>query len=130
MDNILKLRKAIIDDLGSTAPRLYYNYAPSGATFPYSVFLLDTVIGTDGMINADLTIDVADLGTDDTAVETLAGAIQNALDYEVYFSNGIAFESYAVSRSRIDEKDKNIMRIRLTFDIRAYETIETNGGQE
>ena len=129
MDNILKLRKAIIDDLGSTAPRLYYNYAPAGATFPYSVFLLDTVIGTDGMINADLTIDVADLGTDDTAVETLAGAIQNALDYEVYFSNGIAFESYAVSRSRIDEKDKNIMRIRLTFDIRAYETIETNGGQ-
>ena len=62
-------------------------------------------------------------------VETLAGAIQSALDYNVYFSNGIAFESYAVSRSRIDEKDKNIMRIRLTFDIRAYETIETNGGQ-
>lgn len=120
VDKNLKLRTAIADKLKNILPDVYYSHAPDGAGLPRAVFLIDTIEGEDGMLNADLSIDIADIGTDDTALETCAGKIQEALDYEVYFDEGIAFESYADTRSRIDENEKNIMRVRLTFNIRAY----------
>ena len=76
--------------------------------------------GEDEIQNCSLEINVVDYGTDSANVENMADEVQRAFSYEKYEDTDISFYSYIGNRSRVDEEDKKIQRIRLTVDLTCY----------
>ena len=69
----------------------------------------------------ELEVNVMDYGTDTSAAETLADAIQAAFDKNVVITDDIAVYFYIDRRNNPVEEDRNIIRRRLTFTTYLYE---------
>lgn len=116
----LKLRKALKDQMLTCIDDVYYGRAPSSATKPYAVFVVEENFTRDGCAVCTIIIDIADYGTDDTVIEQLADDIQEAFDHFHYLDISMSFTTYLDSRKPIPEDDKLILRRRIEFELRVY----------
>lgn len=90
---------------------------------PFGVYLLKLVRKEDGIEQYDLTLDVSGYSQDEDDVEAIADKIAAYMDYHCYLDDYQTWESYLTNRFSIEEKDVNIQRQRLTFELRYVERI-------
>lgn len=120
MSKILKIRKAVKSKLREHIDCVYYDHAPSKRENIFAVFNIEETAVIDGCTTVSLLIELSDYGTDDTAIETLADAIQSDFDHYHYLDESLEFMTYLDSRKSIPENDKLILRRRLEFELRVY----------
>lgn len=120
MSKTLKIRKAITAKLKERVTDVFYGHAPAKRETVFAVFNLEETDVIDGCTTVSLLVELSDYGADDTAIETLADAIQSDFDHHHYLDESLEFMAYLDSRKQIPEKDKLILRRRLEFELRVY----------
>lgn len=113
-----KLAKSKIDTLpGET----YYMRAPVDAVFPYKIINLRSInTGERQRYDYSMEIDVWDLAGDPKRVEEIADGIEDMLDGENYPTEMILATVFLDSRLVVDDPDKDIQHIKLTFLVQLY----------
>lgn len=116
-----KLRTLLRDLLQSACPRVWYGYASADTGTLHLVFNLQELIYEEGLSLQELEVNVMDYGTDTGPAETLADQLQRLLDHYQTLTEDFEVSLYREKRQPIYETDKQIIRRRLTFQVRLYE---------
>lgn len=124
MGKTTDLRKAIKAELDLTQGATYYRRAPADATMPYKVFDLRTInLGDTSRDDISLDVDIWDLSKDPKSVEDIADAIESLLNGLNLPQATVLPTFYRETRAMVDDPDKNIQHILLTFTVQNYENI-------
>lgn len=118
---IQKILTACVTVNGTQTEKVYFQQAEKERPCKYLVYTFDTVLREDEREMLELEVNVMDYGTDTSAAETLADAIQAAFDKNVVITDDIAVYFYIDRRNNPVEEDRNIIRRRLTFTTYLYE---------
>ena len=116
-----KLRILLRDLLQGVCPRVRYGYAADGTDPPHLVFSLQELSYEEGLSLQELEVNVMDYGTDTGPAEALADQLQRLLDHYQTLTEEFEVSLYREKRQPIYETDKQIIRRRLTFQVRLYE---------
>ena len=114
------LRTLVRTKLLSRSTRVYYGVAPAGAEYPYTVFELKELSSGDGLSLQELEVHVLDYGTESAPAEDTADGIQADLDHFQALTDDFEVSIYKERRQPLYEDDKQIIRRRLTFQVRLY----------
>lgn len=114
------LRALVRTKLLARTSRVYYGVAPSSAEYPYTVFELKELSFDDGLSLQELEVGLVDYGTDKEPIENLADGIQADLDHFQDLTDDFEISIYKERRQPLYEDDKQIIRRRLTFQVRLY----------
>lgn len=120
-----RLRKSLENQLKIAAdiPICYKGAMPTVRP-PFGVYLLRLVRETDGIEQYELTLDVSGVGLQEDAVEEIADRIARHMDYLAYTDDCQSWECYLNSNQPIEEKDINVQRRRLSFEVRYMDRLE------
>lgn len=122
MITFLELRTALQAILKTLHPRVFFHVAPDTAEFPYVVFDFPNSIDSGYLENYVLDIDVWDVATDTTALETLIGNIDNAIHQKSLMVDGkLGFVIYRQNRLTLTDDDPRIRRRKYTYEMRTYQ---------
>ena len=122
MSKTTDLRKVITTELNKAQGSTYYRRAPDNASFPYKVFTLQNVsLGDLSRDDFSLVVDVWDRAADPKTAERIADRIEAILNAVNLPQNTIFPTFFRDSRLVIDDDDKDIQRIQLSFLIQMYE---------
>lgn len=115
------LKKLIQTKLKSLNIPVYYKRASDSAGYPHIVFTLRS-INTGDLIRSDydLEIDIWDKGKAYDADET-ADTVEELLKSKNFPTDEVLPTFYADNRKTIDDEDKAISHIRLSFVVQTYE---------
>ena len=116
-----KLRTLLRELLQSVCPRVWYGYASSDTDELHLVFHLQELNYDEGLSLQELEINVMDYGTDTGPTEALADQLQRLLDHYQTLTEDFEVSLYREKRQPIHETDKQVIRRRLTFQVRLYE---------
>lgn len=116
-----KLRTRLKSLLQGACPRVWYGYAAAGTDALHLVFTLQELNYEEGLSLQELEINVMDYGTDTGPAEALADQLQRLLDHYQTLTEDFEVSLYREKRQPIFEADKQIIRRRLTFQVRLYE---------
>lgn len=112
----IELRKDICDLLKSKCSNITYRRASYEASYPYVVYTIKD-IGE----SKELEINIWDKNSDTTQIEDIADNIEK-LDKEILTNENHTFSLWKNNdRQWIDDEDKNILRINMTFELRYFE---------
>lgn len=114
------LRALIRTKLLGRVPAAHYGVAPASAEYPYAVFELKELSYGDGLSLQELEVHVLDYGTDTAPAEDMADGIQADLDHFQALTEDFEISIYKERRQPLYEDDKQIIRRRLTFQVRLY----------
>ncbi|QOR34442.1 hypothetical protein IMX26_13215 [Clostridium sp. 'deep sea'] len=119
MVDTIALREAIQQKLEELHSHVYPKKA-SANEFP--LYVVYNWTSTDSRPSKDysLDIDVWNKSKDETALETLADNIENALDGTVINNERLSVIFYNSSRLNIPDSEPSISRVRITIDMRVY----------
>lgn len=112
----IELRKDIMILLKSICESVAYRRANDKQKYPYIIFSIKDIGDT-----KELEINIWDRSSDTTKIETIADNIEK-LDKEI-----VSNENHCLSlwknndRQWIDDEDKDILRINMTFELRYFE---------
>lgn len=122
MTRIKALRDSIRRELEkATGIRFYNEFASPSAKAPFGVASLLLLRRRENWDDFDLLVNIADYGTDETRVETLAEAAMEQLDALDYFGeDGTSWTAYINSCQPIENGDKNIYQRRISATIKYY----------
>ena len=122
MITFLELRREIQKILKTLHARVFFSVAPSDAVFPYVVFDLPNSVDSGDLENFVLDIDVWDVATNTTTLETLIGTIDNALHRKSVMLDGkMGFVIYRENRLVLTDDDKRIRRRKYIYQVRTYQ---------
>lgn len=122
MNRNLNIRKIIKPVVAAAAGcQSFFRIAPAAHGYPFTVWQFDELQHDGPIVQYNLMIDVVDYGTDDLRIETLCDAIEAALHRLVIVQNGLSLHFFADGRSAVEDSDKNIMHLRLTYELRVCE---------
>lgn len=114
-----EMRKQIASKLTPICANTNYRDIPKPATYPYIVFDLNEVGDSYGQTRALLEINVVSKDRKDALNK--ADAIQKALDHVNVLTNKVFYHCYKQNRNFVDEEDKTLQRVRITFELFYYE---------
>lgn len=121
---MIEFRKLMQAKLASLHPRVYYQVAPEAATFPYLIYDMPTNnnLGEWGSV---ITVDVdgwdIPADGDTTALEALIDTVRVGLNKATLVNNSIGAVVYFDDRMSVQDEDKRIKRIKLTFVAKLFE---------
>lgn len=115
------LTKTALLTAAPEATGAHYGDAPSSATFPYLVFNLEEVSHEYDSSLQELEVDVVDYGEDTERAENMADQILTALDHYYVLTDDLQASVYRERRQPLYETDKNVIKRRLTFQVRLHE---------
>lgn len=107
--------------LKTLTTHVYYEGNQDSAVYPRLVFELREVSCDSGKTLYQLEINVIGYGTDTRVVEDLADTVQSSLNKYYFINSEIQFSVYRGLRQKVEEKDKQIIRRRLLFEIHLHE---------
>lgn len=111
-----KLREDIVKLLKNNVDRVFYRNASKEAPYPYIVYALKDIYGA-----KVLELNIWDYGKDTTNIENLADNIEKTLDKEIITNENHSITFYSnEDRAWVDDEDKQVLRIKETFEIRYY----------
>ena len=117
----IEVRTFLNGRMQAVCERSYYGSAPASATFPYIVWDMKELSYEEGFSLQEIEVDVVDYGSDTTAAESLADALQAALDHLSHLGDSFHIAVYRERRQTLSENDKSVIRRRLTFQVRLHE---------
>lgn len=121
MGKTADLRKLIVAQLNAVAGATYYRRAPSDATYPYKTFDLSRVNLTDSSrYDYDLQIDIWDDATDPKRIEEIADELEDLLNVSRLPQPAILPDFFRESRFHVEDPDKNLQHLQLTFLVELY----------
>lgn len=88
---------------------------------PYCVYQLKLILKNGCIEQYYLTLDISGVGLDGDAVDEIADRIAAGMDYLTWTDEHQSWECYQEDNDSIDEKDINIQRRRLRFEVRYME---------
>lgn len=117
------LKNAIQERLKMVHSRVYYQNAPSGATFPHLVFDLPNAIDQGGPPEVwVLDVDGWDKGVDTAALDTLMESVDSVLQRQTLVAGGARAQVYRDIRlAPITEDNTELKRRRYTYQVRVYQ---------
>ena len=116
------LRNTITAQLRTVQGAVYYQNAADDAIWPYKVFDLRTVnLGDSTRDDLTLTVDVWDFAKDPKRAEAIADNIEALFNVANLPQETILPTFFRESRNTIDDPEKQIKHIQLTFLIQNYE---------
>lgn len=116
-----KLRMFVQTQLATLNPESYYGVAGADATHPYLVYNIEEVSRIDNLSVMELEVSVVDYGLNTEPAEALADRIQADFDHLYAINDDFQAAFYCERRQPIFENDKNVIRRRLTFQVRVCE---------
>lgn len=121
MSKTADLRKLIVEKLNTTTGATYYMRAPSDALNPYKVFTLSRVaLGDLSRDDYELTVDIWDHGTDTKVIDEIADQLEELLNAANLPQTTILPTFFREARFPVDDPDKDIQHIQLTFQCQLY----------
>ena len=121
MSKFIELRKALLDLLKTQHSQVYFQIAPDDAVFPYVVYDLPNSVDDGTLENFVLDIDVWDIDTDTTVLETLISNIDNVLHRKtIYIADTVNAILYRENRMTLADDDKRIRRRKYIYQARTY----------
>ncbi|MDD6678324.1 MAG: DUF3168 domain-containing protein [Firmicutes bacterium] len=124
MGKTADLRKLIVAQLNAVAGATYYRRAPSNTTYPYKTFFLSRVnLTSSSCYYYDLQIDIWDNATDPKRIEEIADELEDLLNASRLPQPAILPDFFMESRFQVDDPDKNIQHLQLTFLVELYTTM-------
>jgi hypothetical protein len=115
-----ELRKQLRKKISEVVTNNYYDQAPDNATYPYGVYDLAELNHYDGLTIMELETNLYDYGTSTSRIEELADNLQDTLNEYFFINHLIQFTCYRGMRQKIEEDDKQLIRRRLTFELRVH----------
>lgn len=116
MSKTIELRKDIQKLFKEVADKAYYRRAINSNIYPHVVYTIEDIGDA-----KSLNIDIWDKSESTERIEILADEIEKHLKDEVVTNDNHSFILYYnYDRQWIDDEDKNIQRINMTFEIRYY----------
>lgn len=117
----IKLREVVGNILAGAHARVFFQYPPEDAEFPYLVYDLPNSFDDRPLEQFVLDIDGWDDQPDTTRLEALMGAVHEALDGRAVVVDGLTFWFLLSSRlALIDADDKRLRRRRHSYAVRTY----------
>lgn len=114
----VELRTVIRDRLLLDIEKVYFGVAPADAPDLRAVFELRQLSYEDGMSIMELTVELFDYGTDTELLEAIADRVQANFNHYFVLREAFSASFYPEKRQPVYEDDKNIIRRRLTFQVR------------
>lgn len=116
------LRKQIVSELKHFFSEVYYRRAPDSASYPYCVYDLSFVYPDSALEKINLDVDLWDRSENGSAeaVEDMADSIVNHFNLLNDAKDGNYPTFFLANRTPIDDPDKHIQRVRITFEIQNY----------
>lgn len=111
-----KLREDIVKLLKNNVDRVFYRNASKEVPYPYIVYTLKDIYRA-----KVLELNIWDYGKDTINIENLADNIEKTLDKEIITNENHSITFYSnEDRAWVDDEDKQVLRIKETFEIRYY----------
>jgi len=115
---MIELRKIIVRKLRKHHEQVHYQNASKDATFPYIVYDFPNSFTEGEQEIFNLDVDIWDNRDDTTELETIASNVWKAFNRYRYLDENIQFSIYRDSRlPPLDEKEKNIKRRKINYDL-------------
>lgn len=121
MGKTAALRKLIQAQLSLTPGSVYHRRAPQSARYPYKVYSLRGVSFMDARDDFILDIDIWNNAEDQTVAEDIADQIEHQLDRANLPQDAIFPTFFRDARQNLDDPDKSLQHIELTFQVQLYE---------
>lgn len=113
-----ELRRVLRAQLLLVCPVVYYGWTTAPTAYPYLVYDLAEVSYDSGKVTYELEINC--VGKDASAIITMADQVQ-ALFAEYHYSNTkIFFHCHRGRRNSVEEEDRSLSRVRLTFTLSLF----------
>lgn len=123
MGKTADLRKLITTQLNTLTGATYYRRAPVDAVNPYKTFDLSRVeLGDISRDDFELQVDIWDHAADPKAVDAIADALEALFNANNLPQSTILPTFFRSARYPIDESDKDIQHLQLTFLVELYTT--------
>lgn len=103
---------------------VYYETASDKTAFPRIVHELSELSFDSGRTVLQMEVNVVDYSKNTNAADTLADAVQEALNKYFYVGTEVVFSVYKGARQNIQEDDERIIRRRLLFEVHLHEVKE------
>lgn len=121
---MIELQKFIVAELKKIHPRVYQEWGPQDAVFPYVVYRMPTSNESEWREDFILEVDIWDKPADGSTVtlQTLADNIDRALNRLRYISNDGTWSTriYRINRLMVPDPDPAIRRRQLRYGLRTY----------
>ena len=122
MIKVLEIRTALQTLLETLHTRVSFNVAADKEAFPYVVFDLSNSIDIGALETFVLDIDCWDINEDTTALETLIGNIDNALNKNtILIDDKMSITIYRENRLIPHDDDPRIRRRKYVYQVRTYQ---------
>lgn len=127
MSKTLALRKLIKAKLDEVQGETHHRRAPEDAAYPYKTFILNRVnLGDLSRDDFDLQVDIWDRAADPKQIEEIADQLETLFNAANLPQATIYPTFYREGRITVDDPDKDIQHLLLTFIIQLYE-VEPEG---
>jgi hypothetical protein len=114
------LRKLVQTRLKDITPLVYYRKADEDALYPHIVHLIDRVnILAEHRDDVSLVVDI--WTKSDSVANELADAVEKSFDRENLPQETILPTFFLETRIYVEDDDKNISHIQMTFTVQNYE---------
>ena len=111
----IELRKDIQALLKTVTAQTFYRRATDTALYPYVVYTIEDIFGA-----KMLKVDIWDKDSSTLRIETIADSIETLKDEIIKSENHTVILYYNEDRQWVDDEDKQIQRINLSFELRYY----------
>lgn len=121
MSKTADLRKLIKAQLNTAPGETYHRVAPADALHPYKTYNLSRVdLGDPARDDYELMIDIWDHTTDSKAVDEIADQLEELFNCSNLPQETILPTFYRSSRYPVDDPDKDIQHVQMTFLVEMY----------
>jgi hypothetical protein len=123
MAKMIEIRKAILTQLKTIHPRVYFQRAPTSAVYPYLVYNLPNSTDDGTLENFVLDVDAWDNSTNTTAIETLIDSADDVLHRKTVIVGALSMTLYRENRLVLEDDDVSLLRRKYIYQVRVYEEV-------
>lgn len=120
-ETMKEVRQAIVSQLKTVHPRVYFLKASNTAQFPYLVYTIQITDLGDGLRVVTLDVDGWNNQDDTTALEDLMINVKNALNRNLVINNNLFLSFYLDRQLALTDDDPQLNRRTNIFMGRLYE---------
>lgn len=122
MKKVIELRKAIIADLTTVHPRVYYQKPDKDALYPYLVYDLPNSTDDGSLERFILDVDGWDINDDSTFIENLMDSVDRSLHRKtIVINNQLSVSFYRDNRLSLIDENPEIRRRKYIYQVRTFE---------
>jgi hypothetical protein len=120
-ETMKEVRQAIVTQLKSVHPRVYFLKATDTAQFPYLVYTIEITDLGDGLRLVTLDVDGWDNQDDTTVLEDLMINVKNALNRNIMINDNLYMSIYVDRQLALTDDNPDLNRRTNIFIGRLYE---------